>query len=44
MKIHVCKTHLQKQIKYVITNALYLTGLREQLKMSVPLCLFSDVA
>lgn len=35
-KIHVRKTHLPKQIKYVITNALYLTGLGDPLKTSTP--------
>lgn len=34
-KIHVRKTHLQKQIKYVITNAFSLTGLRDLLKMNM---------
>lgn len=36
-KIHVCKTHLQKQIKYVITNALSPTGLGGLLEMSMRL-------
>lgn len=36
-KIHVCKTHLQKQIKYVITNALSPPGLGAPLKMSMRL-------
>jgi len=35
----MCATHLQKQIKYVIISALYLTGLGDLLKMS--LCLYS---
>lgn len=39
-KIHVRETHLQKQIKYVITNAPYLTGLRGQFES---VCAFMSI-
>lgn len=42
-KIHVRKTCLQKQIKYVITNALHLSGLGDQLKASLHLNVCSTV-